>query len=151
MTATANALEVLKDQWRARWPESLAHWSRFTRLSEPHFCLTQAEAEGEGLTQSFAMIRLLDQAVIVSLELIVVYHLEDFAVEVLAHEIGHHVLCPADLTDQGRMIARMRWALPTKEHLAPFLGNLYADLLINDRLQRSENLRMADIYTKLGG
>ena len=37
---------------------------------------------------------------------------EQFPVEVLAHEIGHHVLAPATLTDHGRMIARMRWALP---------------------------------------
>ena len=49
------------------------------------------------------------------------------------------------------MIARMRWALPTKEHLAEFVANLYTDLLINDRLQRSAWLRMADVYLKLGG
>ena len=35
------------------------------------------------------------------------------------------------------MIARMRWALPTVEQHAPMVANLYTDLLINDRLQRS--------------
>ena len=60
--------------------------------------------------------------------------LGDFAQEVLAHEIGHHVLAPATLTDHGRMIARMRWGLPTVEKHAPMIANLYTDLLINDRL-----------------
>ena len=40
--------------------------------------------------------------------------LERLPVEILAHEIGHHILCPATLTDHGRMLARMRWALPTR-------------------------------------
>ena len=56
------------------------------------------------------MIRLQDQTVVVSLPEVAAYHLEDYAVEVLAHEIGHHVLAPATLTDHARMIARMRWA-----------------------------------------
>src|SRR6185503_2731150 len=71
---------------------------------------------------------------------------ESFATEVLAHEIGHHVLAPATLTDHARMIARMRWALPTIEQKAPLVANLYTDLLINDRLERSARLRIDHIY-----
>jgi hypothetical protein len=48
------------------------------------------------------------------------------------------------------MLARLRRALPGREPCAPFVANLYADLLINDRLQRSAGLRMADIYRLLG-
>ena len=59
------------------------------------------------------MIGLQDQTVVVSLPDVAAYHLEDYAVEILAHEIGHHVLAPATLTDHARMIARMRWGLPT--------------------------------------
>ena len=150
-TVNADALEALRDAWRHRWPDALALWSRFTRLSEPRWCLTSADAAREGLSESFAMIRLHDQAVVVSLLLIDHYGLHDYALEVLGHEVGHHVLCPADLSDQGRMVARMRWALPGKEHLAGFLANLYADLLINDRLQRSSGLRLSGIFEKLGG
>src|SRR6185436_13401489 len=67
----------------------------------------------------------------------------------MAHEIGHHVLTPGDLDDHARMIARMRHGLPGRESMAPTIANLYTDLLINDRLQRTARLRLADIYGKL--
>ena len=147
-TSTAD-IEALRERWTAAWPEALAAWSRFTRLRPPTLCLTAKQARGEGLTGSFAMIRLTDQAVIVSLPKVASSGVEAFAVEVLAHEIGHHVLAPATLTDHARSLARMRRALPTVEHHAPMVANLYTDLLINDRLQRSAALRMADVYVAL--
>jgi hypothetical protein len=137
--------------WRAAWRKALAIWSRFTRLSEPRWCFSVEEAVKEGLTGSFAMIRLTDQAVVIDLATVHAWRLERFAVEVLAHEIGHHVYCPADLTDHGRMLARMRRALPGKEQQAPLVANLYADLLINDRLQRSVSLHIADVYAAIAG
>jgi hypothetical protein len=77
------------------------------------------------------------------------YRLEDYALEVLAHEIGHHVLAPGSATEHFRLLARMRAALPTLESSAAMVANLYTDLFINDRLQRQSGLRMADIYVKL--
>src|SRR6185436_17115547 len=115
----------------------------------PALCLSDEEAAGEGLGVSFAMIRLVDQAIVVSLPAVARSALDAYPLEVLAHEIGHHVLAPATLTDHARMIARMRWALPTAERLAPTVANLYTDLLINDRLQRSAGLRLADVYRTL--
>jgi len=146
---SAADIEALGERWMAAWPEALAAWSRFTRLRAPTLCLTVKQAMSEGLTGSFAMIRLSDQAVIVSLPEVAASHVEPFPVEVLAHEIGHHVLAPATLTDHARSLARMRRALPTVEHHAPMVANLYTDLLINDRLQRSAALRMADVYQAL--
>jgi len=143
-------LESLRDQWTAAWPAALKAWSRFTRLRPPNLCLTKTAARTEGLTGSFAMIRLQDQSIVVSLPEVVNCHVENYAVEVLAHEIGHHILAPATLTDHARMIARMRWALPTVEQHAPMVANLYTDLLINDRLQRSSGLRIADVYRAIG-
>lgn len=143
-------LDKLKEAWQARWPDALALWSKFTKLREPRWCFTDEDEQAEGLSDSFAMIRLNDTSVVISLREIAEKKLDNFPLEILGHEIGHHVYCPADLTDQGRMIARMRRALPTKEHLAGFISNLYADLLINDRLQRSARLRMADVYQMLG-
>ena len=96
------------------------------------------------------MIRFADQAIVINLAQIARLGLHDFALEILGHEIGHHVYAPGDLTDHARMIAWMRWALPTKEYLAEFIANLYTDLLINDRLQRGADLRMADVYRTLG-
>jgi hypothetical protein len=135
--------------WRAAWPPALAVWSRFTRLQDPRLCGTRAEASKEGLQGSFAMIRLVDQRVVIDLEEVTRLGLHDYAVEILAHEIGHHVLSPATATDHARLLARIRRALPTLEAQAPMVANLYADLLINDRLQRQEGLRMADIYRRL--
>jgi len=146
MPAAAPPVESLAAQWEAAWPAALAAWSRFTRLRAPTLCLTAKEAKREGLTGSFAMIRLQDQAVVVSLDEVRASGVQDFAVEVLAHEIGHHVLAPATLTDHVRMIARMRRALPTLEQHAAMVANLYTDLLINDRLQRGAGLRMAGVY-----
>ena len=137
------------DEWRAAWPHALAAWSRYTRLHDALLCRSSLDAAKEGLKGSFAMIRLLDQSVVVDLEAVVARGLRDYAVEILAHEIGHHVLAPGNATDHLRMLARMRRALPTLEQQAPMVANLYTDLCINDRLQRQAGLRMADIYRAL--
>lgn len=149
MSAATAASETLREQWLATWPAALSSWSRFVRLRPPTLCLTRKHAKAEGLTGSFAMIRLVDQAVVVSLPEVVASGVQGFAHEILAHEIGHHVLAPATLTDHGRTIARMRWSLPTVERHAPMVANLYTDLFINDRLQRSAGLRMAGVYRAL--
>jgi hypothetical protein len=142
-------LEELQKSWAARWPEALACWSRFTRLSEPRWCFTAEEEQREALSGSFAMIRLTDQAVVISLPRVREHQVERFPTEILAHEIGHHVYAPGNLRDHGRMIARMRVSLPTQEHLAPLVANLYTDLLINDRLQRAAELDIAGVYQVL--
>lgn len=150
MSAPAPEMTTLRDVWAAAWPRALAVWSKFTQLSAPRWCLGRDDEKHHGLSGSFAMIRLTDQAVVVSLSQIRERKLDRFAAEILAHEIGHHVYCPASLLDQGRMLARMRRGLPTKEHVAPLIANLYADLLINDRLQRDAGLDMAGVYRALG-
>ncbi len=151
VATTAPDLEQLRDAWRATWPEALALWSPFTRLRAPVWCLTEEDERREGLTGSFAMIRLVDQTVVVSLRQIAAAGLTAFPREILGHEIGHHILCPADLADNARMLARIRRALPSIEHRAAMIGNLFADALINDRLQRARSLDMAGVYAALGG
>lgn len=150
MANSSKQLNDIRDDWMARWADALALWSKFTKLREPKFCFNEKEEKAEGLTNSFAMIRLNDTSVVLSLPQIAANKLEKFPLEIMGHEIGHHVYCPADISDQGRMIARIRRGLPTKEQLAPFVANIYADLLINDRLQRSAGLKMMDVYRALG-
>jgi hypothetical protein len=145
----SDRMEALAARWLEAWPGALEAWSRFTRLRAPRLCLTAQQAADEGLEGSFAMIRFSDQAVVISLPLVAASKLDDFAVEILAHEIGHHVLAPANLSDHARCIARMRHALPTLEHHAPMVANLYTDLLINDRLQRAAGLSMAEVWRRL--
>lgn len=139
----------LRAAWQARWEEALALWSRYTRLSSPRWCETAKEAKAQGLSSSFAMIRLSDHAVVINLAEVAARGLDDFALEVMGHEIGHHILVPGDLGDQGRLLARMRRNLPLQEEEAPLIANLYADLLINDRLQRRHGLDMAGVYRQL--
>ncbi len=142
-------LTILHEAWMQCWPSAVACWSRYTRLSDPVWCYSREEEKNEGLTGSFAMIRLADHRVVISLRQIHERKLGQFAREILAHEVGHHVYCPADLTDNCRMLARLQFGLPGKEHLAAFIGNLYTDLLINDRLQRWAELSMAGVYCQL--
>ena len=143
-------LQLLREKWERAWPAALAAWSRFVQLSAPRWCLVVDDERAEKLAGSFAMIRLFDHAIVVSLRQVRDYKLDDFATEILAHEIGHHVYSPGDLADNARCLARMRVGLPTKEHHAPLVANLYADLLINDRLQRDCGLNMAGVYEQLG-
>jgi hypothetical protein len=139
----------LRERWSARWPEALRAWGRFTKVHDPLWCVTSAEAAKAGLTSSFAMFRLDDRTVVLDLRQAADLGLDSFPVEVMAHEIGHHVLCPADLADHARLLARVRQGLPELEEHAPVVANLYADMLINDRLQRSRGLRMDKVYARL--
>ena len=142
-------LAALRANWLSRWETALAAWSRFTKLAEPRWCLTADDEEREKLRGSFAMIRLVDHAVVISLCQIRDLRLQAFATEILAHEVGHHVLAPGDLRDDARLLARIRAGLPTREQYAGLAANLYADLLINDRLQRSATLDMGGVYRAL--
>lgn len=151
MTTATGDIESLRDAWKARWPDALAQWSRYTMLRDPRWCATKQDENAESLSESFAMIRLDDHGVVISLRQVAERGLGDLPVEILAHEIGHHVYCPGNLGDHARMIARMRAALSPLQERAPLVANLYADLLINDRLQRSGGLRMAELYKRLRG
>jgi hypothetical protein len=144
-------LAAVEHAWRAAWPSALAAWSRFTKLADPRWCRDRADERREKLTGSFAMIRLTDHAVVISLRQVAERKLQGFAREILAHEVGHHVLAPADLRDNARLQARIRAGLPTRESQAGLVANLYTDLLINDRLQRSAGLDVSGVYRALNG
>jgi len=146
--STPNAAQLLP-QWRDAWEPALAVWSPFTKLAPPTWLLDARQEKTAGLGDSFAMIRLTDHEILISLRQIAAKRLGRFSREVLAHEIGHHVLAPGDLVDNGRMLARLRSALPGLESMAPFVGNLYTDLLINDRLTRAEGLDLPGLYRAL--
>lgn len=135
--------------WEDKWNEAKAIWSPFIRLREPEWCLSTIEAKKEGLSGSFAMIRLTDHRIVIDLEKINQEGLNNFALEILSHEIGHHIYSPANLHDNAILLSRIRWGLPDIEDRTPFVANLYADILINDTLQRKNGLHMADVYRKV--
>ncbi len=140
---------ALKGRWLATWDDAVSLWSPYVQLRPPLLCETDTEAKIEGLTSSFAMIRLTDYSVVISLKQISDLGLQEFPVEILAHEAGHHVYAPADLTDLGRLIARIQGAIPGYEQHAPMIANLYEDLLVNDRLFREHGLRIDEVYRRV--
>ena len=113
MNVSPERLDTVIAEWKKAWPEALNAWSKYTRLRSPLLCKTVQESRNEGLSDSFAMIRLVDQAIVIDVTEIIEMKLIGFGVEILAHEIGHHILAPANLTDHARLIARTRYGLPT--------------------------------------
>jgi hypothetical protein len=148
VTKKSESIQSVRQRWQDQWSAALAVWSPYVQLHEPVWCETVEDEQKAGLSGSFAMIRLVDHSVVISVRKIVEMGLADFGREILAHEIGHHVLCPADLSDNARLLSRMRRGLPTVETYAPMISNLYSDLLINDRLERSDKFDMAGVYRK---
>ncbi len=140
------ALTVIEKKWQHLGQEALLIWSNYLRLKKPVFCKKQEEEKKNGLISSFAMIRLTDLSIVLSVRQIQDYKLEEFALEIMAHEIGHHIYCPADLTDLARMIARIKRGLGDMDKQAGFVGNLYSDLLINNKLFFEHGLRMDRIF-----
>ncbi len=127
----------------------MAIWNPYVMLREPVWCFNQTEAKKEGMQDCFAMIRLSDHRIVIDLESALKNHVEDCALEILAHEIGHHVLIPANRYDNAGLFKRMRLGLAGIEDRAPLVANLYSDLIINDCLQRIHGLNMAQIYEKI--
>ncbi len=149
MTAASPTHEARLALWQDAWPKAVQRWSRFTRLSNPIYCSKQIEAEREGLSDSFAMIRLNDQRIVIDLQRTESLQLDQYAVQILAHEIGHHIYVPANLNAHLRALTRMRASLSDQASRAPSVLNLYSDLLINDRLQRTLTLDMASVFRAL--
>ncbi len=143
------APEELRAQWQKAWPEAVKIWNPYVTLREPVWCLKTNQAKGEGLEGSFAMIRLSDHRIVIDLEMVHREKVGEFALQILAHEIGHHVFVPANLYDNAGLVSRMRLALSGIESRVPLVANLYGDILINDRLQRGMGLDMAAVYQRL--
>ncbi|MGH7294630.1 MAG: VWA domain-containing protein [Polyangiaceae bacterium] len=141
----------IREAWNAHWDDALRAWSKLVRLSPPRWCMTEEDEKREGLTGSFAQILLAEHAVILSARQIAALGLAPYPLEIMAHEVGHHVYCPGDLADAGRLVARVRRGLPGHELEAGMVSNLYEDILINDRLQRSAGLDSAAVWRVLRG
>lgn len=141
--------QPLDERWLQAWPQALAAWSPYTRLRNPALYASSADAAKAGLSGGFAMIRLADQTVVIDLKQIADGGLAAHAVEILAHEIGHHVYAPGTLSDHARCLARVAAGLLDQARHAAVIANLYTDLLINDRLQRSAGLHMDAVFLKL--
>ena len=99
---------------------------------------------------SWAWYSLDDVEVHVDLTVVRERHVEDHALAVLAHEIGHHLLAPVDWASHVRIAARVQIGLVDLDHLVGLVSNLWCDLLINDRLQRQLGVDRAALSAAVG-
>ena len=99
---------------------------------------------------SWAWYSLDDVEVHVDLTVVRERHVEDHALAVLAHEIGHHLLAPVDWASHVRIAARVQIGLIDLDHLVGLVSNLWCDLLINDRLQRQLGVDRAALSAAVG-
>lgn len=138
-------VEAVAARWRAAWPDALAAWGRASRMHAPVLHTTDAPDVG-----SFAWYDGQRVEVHVDLADAVGRGLADHAVAVLAHEVGHHLLSPVDHRTRVRVAARVRAGLVDQDRLVGPVANLWSDLLINDRLQRTGGADVAAVWRALG-
>ncbi len=139
--AATQERRCLAASWGAAWPHALAAWGPSVRMSPPRFVV-----DGPAVAGMFAWFDLADVRVNIDLREVARLGLQDCAVAVLAHEIGHHIMAPADLATTARLTERCRRGLVDHDHRAAEMANLWNDLLINDRLARLSGLDMAAPY-----
>ena len=133
--------------WRAEWPAALAAWSAYTLLRDPRVFSVDVP---ESMRGQLACIRLRDHVILLNADEIRARGLGAQGLAILAHEIGHHVYVPGNLTDHARHLAAMQHVLQgLPSTVVAMAANLYADLLINDRLQRRAGVDIAAVYLQL--
>lgn len=162
----------LQERWEAAWPEALKMWGSLFVLPKPTWHLTEQDKLDAGfelaiwgkptsswsrepLAEAFegalGVIRLSDGSVAINLGRITDYGLEDNAPEILAHLIGHHFYVPGNRVDNARLMANILDGLLSTRGgaLAGVTANLYADLLVNDRLVRKFGMNMVGVFEKM--
>lgn len=132
--------------WTSKWEEAMLIWSKYIRLDKPTFCVSEQEHITYSMKDTIALIRLTDHRIFISLRNVYKFKLQDYPLETISHEIGHHVYCPGNITDMARLIVRIRNAMPGKEYYANMVCNLYTDILVNDRLYRDRGVHIENIY-----
>lgn len=135
------------EKWMEVWPEALEIWGRYIKLKEPRFT-RRKKIPGKDSATPLAYIDLRQMQVVVGMDQVERYGLQDLSLEILAHEVGHHVFAPGDLLDAGRCISRIRKSLRELAGESAIILNMYTDLLINHRLQ-SFGLSMDQVYRRM--
>lgn len=123
----------LEQHWLAAWRDALAAWGPTTRMAEP---VLHARTP-EDAPRSFAWYDGGEVRVHIDLAQVQQLGVVGMPVPVLAHEIGHHVMAPGDDRTRVAVAHRIREGLVDQPDQVPLLANLWHDLLINDRLQRT--------------
>ncbi|GAA3812435.1 VWA domain-containing protein [Cellulomonas soli] len=138
---------ALVGRWEQAWPQALGAWGRTSRMHAP---VLHADADLDGSAPSFAWYDTATVEVHIDLAQVARLGLGDHAVAILAHEVGHHLLAPADRRSAVRIAARVRAGLVDLDDQVSGVANLWTDLLINDRLQRRAGVDLAAVWRTLG-
>lgn len=142
-------MDEMAKQWQEAWPKALRTWGRWTRLSPPLLATTPEMAAQASIDDHLALFKLSDHSIMVNLPNIRRKGLDQFPLQILAHEIGHHVLAPATLLDHFRLMAQVMKGLPTLENRACDIANIWTDLVVNDHLDRILSVPMDLPYRAL--
>ncbi|MBL9024504.1 MAG: hypothetical protein JNL21_20075 [Myxococcales bacterium] len=147
---TESAIAAAEAAFLEAWLRARIAFSPYTRLAAPILCRNEKEEKAEGLEGSFAMIRMKDERIVIGLKMVAERGLAAHAHAILAHEVGHYVHAPGSLREHVRLHDRIRRTLGAglRSH-AGLVANLYTDLLLNDRLQRSKTADIAAVYRAL--
>lgn len=141
-------LKKIKNQWLEIWPQALLTWSPYINLREPDFLFTEEDVKKVGISNLIAAVSMADLGIKVDLKKIIDLGLEDFGLIILAHEIGHHVLCPNSVMNMAILINLINPIFGNIEQ-TKIMENLYGDLFINDRLYTSRNLPINKLYKQM--
>ncbi|MDX1958110.1 MAG: VWA domain-containing protein [Leptospiraceae bacterium] len=142
--------ENLSQKWLPKWEEAIRLWSKYLMIRTPKFIKKNNE-KNEGVEGSIALIKLDTHEVMICEKQIEDFGLEEFALEIFAHELGHHIFYPGNLTNQGKLLFKIRRGLDFARmgYQAPIIANLYTDLFINQKLKTEFGLRVDEVYQKL--
>lgn len=146
-TSTTDSHQPLLAMAEAVWPRAQRVWSPVTRLHRP----TLLE---KPVKDALAWIDLRTMSVHVNLRRATPLMgttaarsagQEELVLALLAHEVGHYVLAPGDMTTAARIHMRVRSGLIDCDEQVGMVANLWCDLLINDELQRHRGVSMISL------
>lgn len=146
-TSTTDSHQPLLAMAEAVWPRAQRVWSPVTRLHRPTLLEKPAK-------DALAWIDLRTMSVHVNLRRATPLMgttaarsagQEELVLALLAHEVGHYVLAPGDMTTAARIHMRVRSGLIDCDEQVGMVANLWCDLLINDELQRHRGVSMISL------
>ena len=146
-TSTTDSHQPLLAMAETVWPRAQLVWSPITRLHRP----TLLEKSSK---DALAWIDLRTMSVHVNLRRATPLMgttaarsagPEELVLALLAHEVGHYVLAPGDMTTAARIHMRVRSGLIDCDEQVGMVANLWCDLLINDELQRHRGVSMISL------
>lgn len=132
---------------RQMWTRAGSVWTDDLRLRDPTMLETPEQATAHHAAGSLASINALTYETLLNLHHMRERNLDEFLYTFMAHEIGHHAITPAGMTNQMRYLAAARVMVHSGD--VHRYVNLALDLLINDILVTQHKLPCPEIYRRM--